>query len=129
LDLEANSDYQRAVATRHPIAASRYSEALEGQVVVVVREDGTKVVVDGLQRCTQELAARRCGMPLKETIPARVFFDLDLVEEVEQFLALNLNRRKAASSARGYDGRGGSVLTRVSPTWSVHLVPSQYRVW
>lgn len=73
---------QRAVVTRHPIAVSGYSEALEGQVVV-----------DGLQRCTQKLAAREYGMPLKDTIPARVFFDLDPVEEVELFLALNLNRR------------------------------------
>jgi hypothetical protein len=87
------------VVTRHPIAVSGYNEALEGQVVVVVREDGTKVVVDGLQRCTQRLAARECGMPLKDTIPVRVFFDLDPVAEVELFLALNLNRRSLSLHA------------------------------
>jgi hypothetical protein len=27
-------------------------------------------VVDGFERCTQKLAARECGMPLKDTIPA-----------------------------------------------------------
>lgn len=87
-DLSVDPSYQRDVKAKHVRIVADFNEEALGVPLVGERGDGTKWIVDGLQRIT---ALRKLG---RRDVRAEVFASRGAEHEAQVFKLVNMNRTK-----------------------------------